>query len=74
MAVAPCPECSQGIELHAALNEGARMKCPKCGAELEITNLAPLELDWAYYEPIRDWQSLDGEDWKVKGPDRSKEQ
>ena len=44
--MAYCPECEASIDLEADdLEEGQRMDCPECGAELEVVNTNPLELD-----------------------------
>ena len=41
-----CPECEATIDVEAdLLEEGQRLDCPECGAELEIVNTNPLELD-----------------------------
>ena len=49
-----CPECDGDITIpgDAMLNE--LISCPECGAELEIINLDPLELDVAP-EVEEDW-------------------
>jgi hypothetical protein len=36
---------------------GDEVICPHCEADLEVVNLDPPELDWAYLEPD------DGDDW-----------
>ena len=41
-----CPECEAAIDLEADdVEEGQTMDCPECGAELEVVNTNPLELD-----------------------------
>jgi lysine biosynthesis protein LysW len=59
MAVAFCPECSEGVKLGDRPQEGQRVTCAVCGADLEVISVTPLELDWAYDEPDEDW----GADW-----------
>jgi alpha-aminoadipate carrier protein LysW len=55
IAVAPCPDCEWEIRLGTQPEEGQKVACPKCGAELEIIDLDPPELDWVDdgFEP--DW-------------------
>jgi len=41
-----CPECEAAIDLEDDdVEEGQTMDCPECGAELEVVNTNPLELD-----------------------------
>jgi alpha-aminoadipate carrier protein LysW len=40
-----CPECEAAIELEDDVEEGAKLDCPDCGAELEVVNTNPVELD-----------------------------
>ncbi len=41
-----CPECEAVIELeNEELDEGERIDCPDCGAELEVVTSNPLELN-----------------------------
>lgn len=60
MAFAFCPECDRRIDLRSHPRKGQLVTCPSCGAELEVINVDPLELDWAYVEPEEDWE----EDWE----------
>jgi len=44
--MANCPECEAAIDMEIEdVEEGQRMDCPECGAELEVVNTNPLELD-----------------------------
>ena len=43
--MAHCPECEATLEIEDDVEEGARMDCPDCGAELEVVNTNPVELD-----------------------------
>ena len=40
-----CPECEAAIEIEDDVEEGTTLDCPDCGAELEVVNTNPLELD-----------------------------
>ncbi|MFN2272222.1 MAG: lysine biosynthesis protein LysW [Anaerolineae bacterium] len=48
-----CIECEQAIKIDSRLEEGEIVYCSHCGAELEVINLEPTELDWVYLDPIR---------------------
>ena len=44
--MANCPECEAAIDMEIEdVEEGQRLDCPECGAELEVVNTNPLELD-----------------------------
>jgi alpha-aminoadipate carrier protein LysW len=43
--MAMCPECDANIDIEDDVDEGMTMDCPECGAELEVTNTNPVELD-----------------------------
>jgi alpha-aminoadipate/glutamate carrier protein LysW len=41
-----CPECDAMIDIEEDLvEEGQSVQCPECGAELEVVNISPVELD-----------------------------
>lgn len=41
-----CPECEAAIDVEDdVVEEGQTLDCPECGAELEIVNTNPLEVD-----------------------------
>jgi transcription initiation factor IIE alpha subunit len=61
MAIAFCPECEEGVSLGPRPRIGQRVTCPHCNAELEVVDLSPVELDWAYDELEVDWE--EEEDW-----------
>jgi len=43
--MALCPECETSIDVDEDdVEEGQRMDCPECGAELEVVTTNPLEL------------------------------
>ncbi len=48
-----CPECGAPITLSKAIR-GEIVVCPDCGAELEVVNEAPVQLELAPQEE-EDW-------------------
>ena len=65
MAIAFCPDCEEPIRLNVQPRVGQRITCRSCGAELEVIETSPLELDWAYDGPVEDWTEDEDEeeDW-----------
>lgn len=65
MPLATCVECDEAIEINGRPKLGMRLLCTHCGAKLEVVNLAPVEVDWAYEdEEEDDWddeESFGGE-------------
>jgi alpha-aminoadipate carrier protein LysW len=44
--MASCPACEAVIDMgDEEFEEGQTVECPDCGAELEVVNTNPLELD-----------------------------
>ncbi len=44
--MAICPECEATIDVEQQdVEEGETVDCPECGAQLEIVNTNPVELD-----------------------------
>jgi alpha-aminoadipate carrier protein LysW len=44
--MAYCPECEATIDVEDDdIEEGQKLDCPECGAELEVVNTNPLQLD-----------------------------
>ncbi|MFN2135743.1 MAG: hypothetical protein ACK2UK_07310 [Candidatus Promineifilaceae bacterium] len=46
--IAECPECESHIRFHRSLRLGEIVTCPECSERLEVSQLNPLELDWAF--------------------------
>ena len=64
MTIALCPDCEEPIRLGTQLKIGQRIVCSNCEVELEVIEVSPVELDWAYDEPDEDWDDdEDGDDW-----------
>jgi alpha-aminoadipate carrier protein LysW len=56
IAVAVCPECEADIEMDEYdVDKGEIISCPECGIELEVTGLAPLDLELAPQD-AEEWQ------------------
>lgn len=51
-----CIHCGGEIALTSAAQAGLRVTCPACQAQLELINLNPPELDWAYDEPFGEYR------------------
>ena len=46
--MATCPECDAEIEVDEFdVDKGDQLMCPDCGSNLEVTGLAPIELELA---------------------------
>ncbi len=43
--MAHCPDCETVIDLDNDIEEGQQLDCPECGADLEVVNTNPVELD-----------------------------
>jgi lysine biosynthesis protein LysW len=50
---AVCPECHSEVRFEAAPKLGQRTECASCRAALEVVKLRPVELDWAFDEPLQ---------------------
>lgn len=60
-----CPGCGARIRFQN-VELGEFVVCEECGDELEIVQLKPLKLDWAYSEPYKGDDGDDGDfddDW-----------
>jgi lysine biosynthesis protein LysW len=62
MAIAFCPDCEEPVHLGGRPKVGQRIVCLNCGADLEVVEVSPLELDWALDEPGEDWEGEDEEE------------
>jgi lysine biosynthesis protein LysW len=47
-----CPECDGEVTLPEPVAYEQRVSCGYCGAQLLVISLNPLELDWAFIEPL----------------------
>jgi lysine biosynthesis protein LysW len=52
---AVCPECEGEINLSGRIGLGMLVKCPHCETELQVVEVNPVELDWAYEETFDDY-------------------
>lgn len=48
MEAAECISCGNEIIIRGTPQMGQQVKCNKCGSELEVVWLDPLELDWPF--------------------------
>jgi lysine biosynthesis protein LysW len=48
MTIGFCPECERNVPLGENPFIGQQVSCTKCGAFLEVVDLSPVQLDWAY--------------------------
>ena len=56
--MATCPECDAEVEVDEFdVDKGDLISCPDCGSNLEVTSMAPLEL-----EPADDDEDEDDDD------------
>lgn len=57
--MAACPSCEAPIDVEPDdVEEGQTLDCPECGAELEVVNTNPVELN-----PILDVEEEEEESW-----------
>jgi lysine biosynthesis protein LysW len=59
LAKAICPSCGEWVKLSDNPKMGQKITCPECEADLEVIEVNPIELDWAFMEG-----KLDDEDWE----------
>ncbi|MCX6048449.1 MAG: hypothetical protein NT075_25375 [Chloroflexi bacterium] len=62
MAIANCIECDEEVEIMGRITLGKKVTCQSCGAELEVANVNPIELDWAEEEYDEGWDDDDFSD------------
>lgn len=48
-----CPDCDTNLRLKT-VRLGQQITCRECGTLLEVVELNPVELDWAFDEPIEE--------------------
>ena len=48
-----CPECDATLRLKS-VRLGQQITCRECGTSLEIVELDPIELDWAFDEALEE--------------------
>ncbi len=58
MAFAYCLDCAERIYLGKRPWVGQAAFCKRCGADMEVTRLNPLELDWTEYLVNEDQDQL----------------
>jgi alpha-aminoadipate/glutamate carrier protein LysW len=56
--MALCPQCEANIDIGDDPEEGQTLDCPECGAELEVVNTNPVELDAVLDEEEEEEEAL----------------
>lgn len=56
MESAKCPECDAMIVFETSAPQGHSFQCPTCHTHLTVRTRNPLRLDWAFVEPLREWE------------------
>jgi lysine biosynthesis protein LysW len=57
-----CPECESPIQFTRKPQLGTFVVCDECGETLEVVNVAPLQLSWAFDEDDFDYEEDDIDD------------
>lgn len=67
LIVARCAECESRINFNKEPEIGMIVTCRECGEKMEVIDINPVELDWAYedenYNDDDDFYSLDDNDY-----------
>ena len=45
-----CPACGEWVKIPEHPKIGQKLTCIHCEADLEVIEVGPVELDWAYFE------------------------
>lgn len=61
--VVECPDCEDNITLKGEIEWGQAVVCPHCGTNLEVINIDPVEVDWAYEDSGYDYGDDDDDDY-----------
>jgi hypothetical protein len=56
MVIGACPECDADVVFNEMPSLEQRIVCARCRAALIVIGLTPIELDWAYMEPLSDFR------------------
>ena len=59
MQKAECPQCEKDVSVGSHPSIGKIVHCDGCGAELEIVQLDPIELDWPLIDDDDDSDEID---------------
>lgn len=52
MIKSACPECDHDVQMETTPNVGERVICSSCKTILVVVQLSPVQLDWAFIDPI----------------------
>ena len=61
MAKGYCIECDAALNLGKSPRKGQRVTCFKCGTELKVVSISPIELDWIFEADTASWDDYDEE-------------
>ena len=54
--MASCPACGADIYFRKRPRLNQHVTCRQCSSMLEIVEISPLELDWAFEDPLDDFE------------------
>ena len=57
--LAACPDCGAEIRFRKAAHLGQIVTCYQCDTALEVVSRNPLELDWAFADPLEEEEKAD---------------
>ena len=63
MPTSICPECDEEVYVDAEIEQGDRVSCDECGAQLVIVGLDPIEMD--LYEAVEPDDRDEDEDFEA---------
>ena len=70
--MAKCPECNAKLTIAQDIEQWDRIRCDRCGAELEVLDVRPLELEAV--SEIRPSGSADDLDWEDEDEEETEEE
>ena len=65
MPTSKCPECEEEVYVDAESEQGDKVSCDECGADLVVVGLDPIELD------LKDTENDDYDSYDDDGSDES---
>jgi hypothetical protein len=68
-----CPDCGERVTVRGSIRIGLEVICPHCDAVLQVIDVDPVELDWAYEDDWEDDEEWDDEDEEDEDEDEENE-